>query len=231
MNTHIPSHRKISLAAGILYILTFVSIPTLSIYGPVKHAGYILGSGSDALVSLGVLLEVIVALAGISTAVVLFSLLTKYNPTLALGLVAARVLESSTIIAGAACLLTIVTLHQTGAGVDALPVSTALAALYDRLFFLGQSFMPAICDLLLGYMLYQTRLVPRSLSLIGIVGGPLLLVGYGAVLFGLIGQHDTLASLSAIGVALFEFSLGIWLVVRGFNAEAVAALESPTSTM
>ncbi len=220
------SHRKVSLTAGILYILTFVSVPTLVIYGPVKTAGYILGSGPDTSAILGGVLEIIVALAGIGTAVVLFSVLKKQNEIFALGLVAARVLESSTIFVGVAFLLTIVTLRQTGAGADALTTSHTLALLYDRIFLLGQSFMPAICDLLLGVMLYQSRLVPRGLSLIGIVGGPLLLAGYFAVMFGFLGQHDSLAGLSAVGVAVFEFSLGVWLIVKGFNPQAVAALES-----
>ena len=220
------SHRKISLTAGFLYILTFVSIPTLFIYGPVKGANYILGAGPDTSAIVGGLLEIIVALAGIGTAVVLFSILKKQNESAALGLVAARILESGTIFVGVAFLLTIVSLRQGGAGADALPASHALAALYDRIFLLGQSFMPAICDLLLGFLLYQSRLVPRGLSLIGIVGGPVLLAGYLAVMFGLVGLHDALAGLSAIPVALFEFSLGIWLVARGFNPAAVAALES-----
>ena len=220
------SSRKISLAAGVLYLLTFVSIPTLAIYGPVKSANYILGAGPDTSAIIGGILEIIVALAGIGTAVVLFPVLKKQNEGLALGLVAARILESGTIFVGVAFLLSIVTLRQAGAGADALVTSHALAALYDRIFLLGQSFMPAICDLLLGFLLYQSRLVPRGLSLIGIVGGPVLLIGYFAILFGLIGQHAPLAGLFAIPVALFEFSLGVWLVVKGFNASAIAALES-----
>ena len=221
-----PAHRKISLTAGILYVLTFVSIPTLVMYGPVKSAGYILGAGPDTLAVIGGILEIIVALAGIATAVVLFPMLKKQNESAALALVAARILESSTIFVGVAFLLTIVTLRQIGVGADALPISNALAVLYDRIFLLGQSFMPAICDLLLGFLLYKSRLVPRGLSIIGIIGGPILLAGYFAVLFGLLGQHDGLAGLSAIGVAVFEFSLGVWLIVKGFNPAAVAALES-----
>jgi hypothetical protein len=83
--------------------------------------------------------------------------------------------------------------------------------------------MPAICDLLLGFLLYQSRLVPRGLSLIGIVGGPLLLASYLAVMFGLIGQHDPSATLTALPVALFEFSLGVWLVVKGFKPSPITA--------
>lgn len=224
--SHLPDHRKLSLTAGVLYILTFVSIPTLAIYGPAKSTGYILGAGSDAMTTFGGILEIIVALSGIATAFVLFPVLKKQSETLALGLVAARILESSTIFVGVAFLLTIVTLRQTGAGADYVAISHTLALLYDRIFLLGQSFMPAICDLLLGTLLYTSRLVPRGLSAIGIIGGPVLLVGYFAAMFGIVGQHDSLAGLSAVFVALFEFSLGLWLIFRGFNVAAVTALES-----
>ena len=223
-----PVHRQVSLAAGILYLFTFVSIPTLALYRPVKRANYVIGSGPDTAAVFGGVLEIIVALAGIGTAVVLFRVLKKQNKEVALGLVAARVLEASTIFLGVAFLLSIVTLRKAGVGADALVTSHALVALYDRIFLLGQSFMPAVDDLLLGFLLYQSRLVPRALSRIGLVGGPVLVVGYLAVLFGLTGQHSSLAGLSAFPVAIFEFSLGVWLVVKGFNPEAVAALETGT---
>jgi Domain of unknown function (DUF4386) len=222
----IASHRKVSLTAGILYLFTFVSIPTLALYRPVKRANYILGTGPDTAAVFGGVLEIIVALAGIGTAVVLFRILKKQNEALALGLVASRVLEAATIFLGVAFLLSVVTLRKDGAGADALVTSHALVTLYDRIFLLGQSFMPAIDDLLLGYLLYQSRLVPRALSRIGIIGAPLLVAGYLAVLFGGIGQHSSLAGLSAFPVAIFEFSLGVWLVVKGFNPQAVAALEN-----
>jgi hypothetical protein len=220
----VASSRKIALAAGVLYLLTFVSIPTLALYGQVKSANYILGAGPDTAAIIGGILEIIVALAGIGTAVVLFTVLKKQNEVLALGLVASRVLEASTIFLGVTFILSIVTLRQAGAGADALVTSHTLAALYDRIFLLGQSFMPAINDLLLGFLLYKSRLVPRALSMIGLVGGPVLIAGYLAVLFGLIGQHGSLAGLSAFPVALFEFSLGVWLTVKGFNPSAANEL-------
>ena len=222
------SQRRISLAAGILYVLTFVSIPTLALYGPVKGAHYVIGAGPDTGAMFGGLLEIIVALAGIGTAVVLFPMLKKQNEGFALGLVASRVLEAATIFLGVAFLLSIVILRRDGAGAGALDTSRTLVVLYNRIFLLGQSFMPAVNDLLLGLLLYQSRLVPRGLSRIGLVGAPVLVAGYLAVLFGLIGQHGGLAGLSAFPVAIFEFSLGVWLVVKGFDPEAVAALESKT---
>lgn len=227
MNSAVTStHRQVSLTAGVLYLLTFVSIPTLALYGPVKSANYVLDSGPDTAVIIGGILEIVVALAGIATAVTLFPILKQRNESLALGLVAARILESGTIFAGVAFLLSIVTLRQDGTGAGALVTSHALVALYDRIFLLGQSFMPAICDLLLGFLLYKSRLVPRGLALIGIAGGPVLLIGYLAVLFGAIDQHGAMAGLSALLVAVFEFSLGVWLIIKGFNPQAVAALES-----
>src|SRR5438477_4289812 len=167
--------RKTALAAGVLYILTFVSIPTLALYGPVKGANYILGPGPDTAVIVGAMLEMIVALAGIGTAVALFPVLKRQNEGLALGFVGSRVLEASTIFAGVACLLSVVTLRQAGAGADALVTGHALVAMYDRMFRIGQSFMPAVNDLLLGILLYQSRLVPRVLPLIGFVGAALLI--------------------------------------------------------
>jgi Domain of unknown function (DUF4386) len=222
------SQRKISLTAGILYLLTFVSIPTVALYGPVKGAHYVIGSGPDTGAMFGGVLEIIVALAGIGTAVVLFPVLKKQNEGLALGLVASRILEAATIFLGVAFLLTVVTLRRDGVGANALITSHTLVTLYNRIFLLGQSFMPAVNDLLLGTLLYQSRLVPRALSRIGIVGGPVLIAGYLAVIFGLIAQHGPVAGLSALPVAVFEFSLGVWLVVKGFNPDAVAALENAT---
>src|SRR2546421_619635 len=129
--------------------------------------------------------------------------------------------RKTALVAGVLFLMSIVTLRQAGVGATGLVTSHTLVTLYDRIFLQGQSFMPAICDLLLGFLLYQSRLVPRGLSLIGIVGAPLLLASYIAVLFGLIGQHTPLAGLSALPVALFEFSLGIWLVVKGFQPSPI----------
>ena len=213
--------RKTALIAGVLYLLTFVSIPTLVLYGPVHDPKYIIGAGPDTAAIIGGVLEIIVALANIGTAVVLFPVLKKQNEGVALGLVASRILEASTMFVGVAFILSVVTLRQAGAGADALVTSHALVSLYDRIFLLGQSFMPAVNDLLLGFLLYQSRLVPRVLSLIGIVGAVPLVAGYIAVLFGLIGQHAPLAALAALPVALFEFSLGVYLIVKGFKPSPI----------
>lgn len=216
MNTLTPD-RRTSLTAGLLYILTFVSIPTLSLYGPIHNPNYIVGPGPDTPVVIGAILELIVALAGIATAVVLFPVLKKQNEAMSLGLVCARVLEAATIFAGVSFLLTIVFLRQHGVGEASIPVGQALATMYDRVFLNGQSLMPAIDDVLLGTLLYKSRLVPRRLALLGIIGGPVLLAGDVCVLFDLVGQRDPLAALSALPVAVFEFALGLYLTFKGFK--------------
>ncbi len=217
------SLRKTSLVAGLLYLLTFVSIPTLALYRSIHEPNYITGVGTDTAVTIGGLLEIIVALAGIGTAIALYPVLRKQNEALSLGLVASRILEAGTMFAGVAFLLSVVTLRQSGAGADALVTSHALVVLYDRIFLLGQSFIPALNDLLLGILLYQSRLVPRALSLVGIIGAIPLVAGFIAVLIGVIERNSPLAGLSALLVAVFEFSLGIYLVVKGFRPSTLTA--------
>src|SRR5436309_8203608 len=144
--------RKAALVAGILYRLTFVSIPSpFFLYGQVRNnPQYILGPGPDTPVFFGGILEIIVALAGIGTAVALYPVLKRQNEGVALGFVGSRVLEAAGILAGVAFLLSVVTLRQAGAGAGALVIGQALVALYDRMFLIGQSFIPAVNALLLG---------------------------------------------------------------------------------
>jgi hypothetical protein len=213
--------RKTALVAGVLYLLTFISIPTLFLYGPVKGANYILGPGPDTAVIVGGILEMIVALAGIGTAVVLFPVLKRQNEGVALGFVGSRVLEAATIFSGVVLLLSVVTLRQAGVGAGALVAAQTLVALYNRTFLVGQSLMPAVNDLLLGLLLYQSRLVPRVLPLLAFIGAALLVASDIAVLFDLLGQTSAVSGLAALPIALFEFSLGVYLIVKGFKPSPI----------
>lgn len=169
----------------------------------------------------GAVLEIVVALACIGTAVALYPLLKRQNESVALGFVAVRTLEAACIVIGIAMLLSVVTLRQTGAGADALPAARALTALYDRIFLLSQSFLPAVNAVLLGSLLYQSRLVPRLIPLVGLIGAPILVASDAGILFNLWGPMSAVAGLAALPIALWEFSLGIWLVVRGFNRSPI----------
>ncbi len=207
--------RKTSLTAGILYLLTFISIPTLSLYHEIHQPNFILSSAPSSDVVLGGLLELLMALACIGTALAFYPVLKKQNEMLALGFVAARVLEATLIFAGVASLLTVLNLRALGA--EAQVASRGLVMLYDRLFLISQSFIPAVNALLLGTLLYQTRLVPRILPIVGIVGAFTLVAGDVAVLFEIFDQRAPIAGLSAIPIALWEFSLGVYLTFKGFK--------------
>jgi hypothetical protein len=216
--------RKTSLAAGVLYLITFVSIPTLFLYGPaLGDPGFVAGPGPDAPVVLGAFLEVVVALAGVGTAVVLYPVVRRQDQALALGFVASRTLEAAAIVGGVACLLTLVTLRQAGLGPESVVTGRALVAAYNWEFLLGQSLMPALNALLLGTLLYRSRLVPRILPVVGLVGAPLLLASDVAVLVGLWPRMSGPSGLLAIPIALWELSLGIYLVVRGFRPSSITA--------
>ena len=210
--------RRIALIAGLLYLLTFVSIPTLYLYGPVREANYIVGLGPDTRVYIGVILEIIVALAGIGTAVALYPVVKRQNEGVALGFVGARTLEAATIFAGVVTLMAVVTLRQAGAGAGALANGQTLIGLHDWTFLFGQALMPALNALLLGSLLYQSRLVPRILPVLGFIGAALLVTSTVATVFGANEYGSGLSGILSFPIALWEFSLGVYLVAKGFRA-------------
>lgn len=229
--------RKTALAAGILYVITFVSIPTLALYKPVKdHVGtFILGAGSDTGVVWGALSEIIVGLAGIGTAVVLYPVMKRVSRTAALGLVTTRILEASLIFVGVVSLLSIITLRTDVAGTagansaSLITTGHALVAGYNRSFLVSQSLMPVFTDLLLGYLLYQSGLVPRILPIIAFVGAPLQLASFIAMFLGAYTSTSPLAALAALPVAVFEFGFGVYLIVKGFRRVPVIADTTPAA--
>jgi hypothetical protein len=224
-----------ALAAGVLYLLTFVSMPTLALYQQVpKDAGFVLGAGSDTGVLWASFSEVVVALAGIGTAVVLFPVAKRQSETAALGFVTSRVVEGCLIIVGVASVLTLVTLRNDVAGTatadEGALVTTGhtLSAFYDATFLLSQSLMPVINALCLGTVLYRSGLVPRLLPALGLIGAPLLPASDIALFFGVYDRTAAIVALAALPIAVWEFSLGVYLVVKGFRPAAVAALRART---
>ncbi|MFB9237692.1 DUF4386 domain-containing protein [Plantactinospora siamensis] len=215
--------RRTALTAGALYVLTFVSIPTLTLYGPVHDADYLTSTGSDRPVVLGGVLEMIVALACIGTAVVLYPVVRRQGESRALGFVASRVLEAAGILVGVASLLTLVTLRRSAVGAEGTDIGRALVGFYDSVFLLSQSLLPAVNALLLGSLLYQSRLVPRFLPVLGLIGAPLLVVSVAGIAFGLWDRLSPVAALAAVPIAGWELSLGLYLIVKGFRPSPITA--------
>ncbi|MET3808298.1 hypothetical protein ABIB25_005327 [Nakamurella sp. UYEF19] len=215
--------RRSSLAAGVLYLITFVSIPTLSLYRAARDPNFVLGSGPDSPVLVGGILELIVALAGIGTAVALYPVMKRQNQSLALGFVATRTLEAATIFAGVTSVLSVVSLRRAGAGTGAVDTARGLIAQHDWIFLLGQASLPAVNALLLGTLMYRSGLVPRILPIIGLIGAPILLASVTAKYFGLYTELSGWSLLGALPIAAWEFSLGVYLTFRGFRPSQITA--------
>jgi hypothetical protein len=225
--------QTIARVTGVLFLITYVtSIPAaFFLYPPVvDDPNYIVGAGADTSVRLGAFLEVILIIANIATAVVLWPILKRVNEILALGFVTARVMESAFIAVGILSLLTVVTLRQTGAasGADAaslLAAGQSLVALHGWTFVLGPGFMVGVGNgVILGYLMYTSRLVPRGMAVLGLIGGPLIIVTGAAIVLGIIEAGGAVQTIAVMPEFLWELALGIWLTVRGFNPSALASV-------
>ncbi len=217
------ANRRTAALAGWLFVITFAtSIPAqLILYKPVlDKAGYITGAGAGAsnAVSLGALLEVLLIVANVGSAVVLFPILKRQSEAGALGYVAARLVESTFIAIGIVSLLAIVTVRQDAAAGASAALGSALVAIHDWTFLLGPGFIVGIGNgLLLGYLMYRSGLVPRRMAMLGIVGGPLLCAAGVLVLFGVIDAGSPVQAIATIPEFIWELSLGIYLIVKGFR--------------
>jgi hypothetical protein len=224
-----PSNtRKLALAAGVLYLVTFAaSIPTLALKAPlVDHTDWILGNGNDSGLIFAGFLDFVCAVAGIGTAVALYPVTRRFSPSAAIGFITSRTLEAAILVVGAISLLSIVTLRSNAVGGDTaslLTTSQSLVAQHDWSFLFGPGLMPAINALFLATVMYRFRLVPRIIPLMGLVGAPLLIASSLATMFGGHAQTSSTAMLAALPIAAWEFSLGVYLTVKGVRRPAVAA--------
>jgi uncharacterized protein DUF4386 len=217
----VDPNRRISLATGLLFLLTFVtSIAALALYQPVLDhpIAYVAGAGTDNRIILGAFLELLLIIANIGTAVVLFPILRRQNEIFALGYVTARIVECVFIAVGILALLTVVTLGQQRSGAAVGEIAYALAALKDWTFVLGPGFIVGLGNgLLLGYLMYKSALVPRRLAVLGLVGGPLICISGVLVMFGVFDQGGAGQGIATIPEFIWELGLGLWLTFRGFR--------------
>lgn len=214
---------------GAWFLATFVfSIPALWFYAPVlNHANYVLSGGQDTRVAVGAISEILLAISGIATAVVIFPIVKRVSESVALGYVACRVVESTIILMGVVSLLSVVALRQdlaatssaNGALVD---VGRSLVAFHNQTFLLGPQFCAGLGNgILLGYLMWRSRLLPRPMVMFGLVGGPLAFLGGIGVLLG--AWDDPSKALFVITAAeiIWEFSLSIWLLLKGFRPSPI----------
>lgn len=209
---------------GVLYLITFVtSIPALALYQPVLDdpVGYISAAGHDTQILFAALLELLLIIANIGTAVVIFPIVRRQNEELALGYVTARVIECTFILVGILSVLGIITLTQQGAGANEGTVAYTLAGIKDWTFLLGPGWVVGWGNgLILAYLMYRSELVPRAACWLGFVGGTLLIATGTAILFTGNDPSDTLRSLQGIATIpefLWEVFLGVYCTFKGFR--------------
>lgn len=221
--------RKIALAVGVLFILTFVtSIGGALAYGPVlSDPNYITSPGADTRVFVGAFLELMLILTNIGCAIVLFPLLKQQSEALALGYVTARLVECAFIGIGLLSLLTIVTMRQVAVGSDAgslVLIGKSLVALKNWTFLLGPGFADGIgTGLILGWLMFRSGLVGRRMALVGVVGGAMLATSGAAVLLGVIPQGGVVQAIATIPEIIWEAFLGLYLLFRDFKPSPIIA--------
>jgi hypothetical protein len=216
-----PDDQRAARWFGVLFIITFVtSIAALALFQSVLDdpAAYISGDGKDNQIYLGAFLEFLLVLANVGTAVVLYPIAKRQNEYLAIGYVAARIIESVFIAAGVIFMLGVVSLRMDSP--DAGDLAVSLAALKDWTFLLGPGMVvPFGNGLILGYLMYRSRLVPRPWPWLGLIGGPLLLIGNVGVLFDLWDQTG-LVNLLVVPEFIWEAFLGIYCAIWGFRRDS-----------
>ena len=220
------STRRAARIIGVLFLLTFVtSITAYVLYGDVlDDTNWVIGDASDTAIQVGAFLEVLLVVFNVATAVVLYPVLRRYEPTLALGWVASRIVESTLIAVGAISLLSVMALQNEGIGSNATLVTSAQAfvAVHDWTFLFGPGFCAAATGLLLGFAMLRSGLLPRRLAMIGIVGGSLCLVNAVGALFGGWEQMSSTGGALTLFEAIWEGGiLGVYLIVKGFSDPAV----------
>ena len=211
--------------AGIFYLVTFVtSIPAVFLLDPVLHdSNFITGSGSSTSVLWGCLLDLMNAIACVGTAVSIYPLVQKQNKSLALGFIASRLFEAAVIMIGVVSLLAIVSLRKNyiaDQSVDAASLhmmSNGFLELRNWTFLLGPGLIPAVNGVLLGSLLYKSKLVPRLIPTIGLIGAPMLMISALCTYFGIFGQTSPVAAILGLPIAVWELSVGIYLTFRGIR--------------
>ncbi|MDQ4027682.1 MAG: DUF4386 domain-containing protein [Actinomycetota bacterium] len=226
--------QKTARLFGWLFIATFVtSIPARFLFADGLGASFqdmrfVPGAGSETSMYLGAILEFGVILTNIATAVVLYPIVRRQSERLALGYVTARVTESAFILVGLVSIMSAVSVSDalagaTGAEASALAAQgSSFVSTYEWAFLFGPGLVVGFGNgLILGYLMYRSGLVPRRMAMLGLIGGPLLILSFVLILFGVYENASGPAALLALPEIAWEASLGIYAAWKGFRRSPI----------
>lgn len=226
--------RRTAVVFGALYLATFVfSIAGVLLYDPVLHpVKFMAGTGGDTRVRLGAVCEVFLIIANIGTAVVIYPIFRRRYEVLSIGYVTARLAECTFIAIGIVSYLAVVTLHpKAGVGAGSLVNDArALVAVRNWTFVLGPGFVAGLGNgLILGSMMYRSGLMPRGLSMLGLIGGTLICITGLGVVLDVFARGGTAQAIATVPEFIWELSLGIYPLVKGFKTSPTDEAGPPTS--
>lgn len=232
------SIRRTAIVAGVFFLITEVTaIAGVLLYGSVLGTPDFIVSttADDTGVRAGAFLEVLLAIAVVGTAVTLYPIVKRQNEGMALGHVAGRLIEATIIAVGAISLLAVMTMRDHVAGTTgaesaaAVTVGQSLVAIHDWTFVFGPKLALGVNTVLLAYLMYRSRLVPRAIAVLGLVGGSLIFASGTAVLFGLYEDLSIPGVAAAAPVLAWELSVATWMIVKGFKPSPITADLTATS--
>jgi hypothetical protein len=226
--------QKTARTFGWLFIATFVTSIAAKILfingvgGDFAHLEFTPGSVAENSVYVAAILEFLLIVTNIGTAVVLYPIVKRQSEGLALGYVTARVVECTFILVGLISAISILSVDAAMAGTSGAEASAlaaqgqTLAATYDWAFLFGPGLVVGFGNgLILGYLMYRSGLVPRRMAMFGLVGGPMLILSFGLILFGVYENGSGFAFLLALPEIIWEGSLGIYAAWKGFRPSPI----------
>jgi hypothetical protein len=220
---HAYRPQAIGRVFGWFFLATFVtSIPAYFIgYAKMLETpSLITGNGADPStgVATGATLEVFLIIANVATAAVAYPVLKRESEMGAIGYVSARLVEAMFIAIGIVSALAFLLMRQEATAASTPVLGNVFVAFYYRAFLVGPGFFAGLANgVVLGYLMYRSELVPRGMTWLGLIGGPLVMITGVAVMFEAIERGGAVQTLATLPEALWELSLSIYCIVKGFR--------------
>lgn len=223
---------------GIFYIIAALSsIIAVVLYGPVLSEQWqmTVANGSETKVLIGVLNDLLLVVTAVGTSIMLFPYVRLWNEHLALGYLCFRFMEAVFIAIGILSILGLLrlsTYYSTAGLANAAslePIGLLLQDIYRWTAMLGPNLMLGINTSLYSYLLYRTGYVPKPIAIFGMLTAVMVFVAGLLQIFGIIGPYSAVKGLVALPVGVYEMTLAVWLIVKGFHRDNLQKMRSPAA--